>query len=87
VNRTRRLVTGCSAGLAVVSLGLFFGPTADAAPAADALPSEVTASEWACLAVGEIDVGLCIDDPVPDTSGLPTVPEILDDVLGLLEQR
>lgn len=82
MTRTRRIALATSTGLAAAAIGFFAVPTADAAPA-EPVPS-VTASEWACLAVGEVDLGLCIDNPIPDTSGLPTVPEILDDVLGLL---
>lgn len=85
MTRTRRIATGIATGLTAAAIGVFAVPTADAAPAADPLESTtVTASEWACIALGEVDVGLCIDDPIPDTSGLPTVPEILEDTLGLL---
>lgn len=83
MTRTRRITLAAgSAGLAA-AIGLLAVPTADAAPA-EPVPTTVTASEWACLALGEVDLGLCVDNPIPDTSGLPTVPEILDDVLGLL---
>ena len=79
-NRRRTALAGL--GAAALALGVAAAPSAQAAPAVDA--SSVTASEWACLAVGEIDLGLCIDNPIPDTSGLPTVPEILGNLLGSL---
>lgn len=83
MNRTRRIVLATGTGIAAAALGFVAVPTADAAPA-EPVPAAVTASEWACLALGEVDLGLCLDNPIPDTSGLPTVPEILDDVLGIL---
>lgn len=91
-NRTRRIATAVGTVLAAGAIGVFAIPTADAAPApapvtepaTDAVPAAMTASEWACFALGGVDVGLCLDNPIPDTSGLPTVPEILEDTLGLL---
>ena len=87
-SRRRRVATAIGTALTAATIGIFAIPTADAtpapAPATDAVPTTVTASEWACLALGEVDIGLCLDNPIPDTSGLPTVPEILEDTLGLL---
>ncbi len=80
MNRRHTALLGL--GAAALALGVTATPTAQAA-AVPVTPS-VTASEWACLAIGEVDLGLCLDNPLPDTSGLPTVPEILDDLLGLL---
>lgn len=80
MNRRHTALLGL--GAAAFALGMTAAPTAQAAPA-QATPS-ITASEWACLAVGELDLGLCLDNPLPDTSGLPTVPEILDDLLSSL---
>ena len=37
---------------------------------------------WACLAVDGVDFGLCLDNPLPDTSQLPTVPELLGQLGG-----
>lgn len=83
MNRTRRTALATGTGVAAATLAFIAVPTADAAPT-EPVPATVTASEWACLALGEVDLGLCLDNPIPDTSGLPTVPEILEDVLGIL---
>lgn len=80
MNRRRTALIGLSG--AALALGAAATPAAQAAPAAPAEP--VTTAEWACLAVGEIDLGLCLDNPIPDTSGLPTVPEILGNLLASL---
>lgn len=80
MNRRRTALLGL--GAAALALGLSAAPTAQAAPAQATATPSVTASEWACLAIGEIDLGLCLDNPLPDTSGLPTVPELLEDLLG-----
>ncbi len=86
MTRTRRITALWAIGAATLAMGIVATPTAQATPTPKPVPtpSTITASEWACLAVAGVDVGLCLDNPVPDTSGLPTVPEILDDVLGLL---
>ncbi len=84
MNRTRRIALATGTGIAAATIGFFAVPTADAAPA-EPIPTTVTASEWACLALGEVDLGLCLDNPIPDTSDWPTVPEILDDVLAILD--
>lgn len=83
MTRTRRIAIALGTAASAATIGVLAVPTAEAAPT-EPVPASVTASEWACLALGEVDLGLCIDNPIPDTSGLPTVPEILDDVLGLL---
>ncbi|WP_436796224.1 hypothetical protein [Actinospongicola halichondriae] len=84
MNRTRTIAATAVLG-ATLALGAVALPSAQATPEpATIAPPAVTASEWACLAVGGVDLGLCLDNPVPDTSGLPTVPEILGDVLGIL---
>ncbi len=83
MTRTRRITLAAGSAALAGAIGFLAVPTADAAPS-EPVPTTVTASEWACLALGEVDLGLCVDNPIPDTSGLPTVPEILDDVLGLL---
>lgn len=37
---------------------------------------------WACLAVDHVEVGTCIENPLPDLSGYPSVPEIVAGLLG-----
>ncbi len=77
IRRRTAAVAFSTAG--ILALGAFTLPTAQAEPV---VPEKAIAAEWACLAVGEVDLGLCLDNPIPDISALPTVPETLADLLG-----
>ena len=37
---------------------------------------------WACLAVDHVEVGTCIENPLPDLSGYDSLPEIIAGILG-----
>lgn len=38
---------------------------------------------WACVAVGYVDVGACVSNPLPDLSQYPTVPDTIHDLTGI----
>lgn len=42
-------------------------PSAAAEPAAE-LPVTPLRDEWACLALGDLDLGTCLENPLPDLS-------------------
>jgi hypothetical protein len=73
-------------GVAVLCAGL--GSThaamADTAPSSDA-PVDIRSTKdryWACLAVDHVEVGTCIENPLPDLSGYDSLPEIIARILG-----
>ncbi len=72
MNRRRLAATAALLALAAVPL----------APRADAAPAAVTADDyWLCLGL-DGSGGTCIENPLPDLSGTPTVPQILQALLG-----
>ena len=82
----RRL--GLVAATAVIAGGFGVARHATASPAepvAPAIePAAVTVDDdyWACLALDYVDVGMCLENPLPDLSQYPTVPDMLDDLLS-----
>lgn len=42
---------------------------------------------WACVALDHVHVGTCLENPLPDVSGYPTVPDTLRRVLGSVPPR
>ncbi len=80
MSRLHKLAAGIVVAVVTVLVGALALPSAEATPA----PPDVSASEWACLAVAGVDLGLCLENPVPDLGALPTVPELLGGVLSLL---
>lgn len=40
---------------------------------------------WACVAIDHVEIGACLSNPLPDLSRYPSVPEIVNGVLGSLE--
>lgn len=77
----RRLaaVAVAGAGLALAAAG-----GASAAPAETVGPASVAAGYWACVAIDGVDVGTCLENPLPDLSGVPTVPDTVNGLLGSL---
>ncbi len=85
MSRLHKLAAGIVVAVVTVLVGALALPSAEATPAPVAVaPPDVSASEWACLAVAGVDLGLCLENPVPDLGALPTVPELLGGVLSLL---
>lgn len=75
---TRRRLTAAAA----VGVALAFGlgsTTASADPAPQEVPQiSLTSAYWACLVIEELNVGTCIENPLPDASQLPSIPGLLD---------
>lgn len=42
---------------------------------------------WACLAIDHVEVGACLDNPLPDPREWPTKDEIVDSVTDSLPKR
>ena len=72
-------------GVAVLCAGV--GSThamADTARSSEA-PIDINSTKdryWACLAVDHVEVGTCIENPLPDLSGYESLPEIVAGILG-----
>lgn len=68
-------VAGAAAG------GLLVAPSADAEPVE---PVNVRASEryWACIAVDHVEVGTCLENPLPDLNDHGSLPAIVGGLLG-----
>ncbi len=81
----RRLtVLAASFVAAAAGIGLAAVPTASAEPAPTPSPITIQAAEryWACVAVDQVHVGTCLQNPLPDLSGVRTVPDIVGSLLG-----
>ena len=37
---------------------------------------------WACLAVDHVEIGACLENPLPDPSGWPHPTDIIEDQVG-----
>lgn len=75
------------AATAAATVALTGGVIAAQHAGADPEPATVERSEagdqyWACLALDHVDVGTCVSNPLPDLSGYPTVPDLLDSLIG-----
>lgn len=80
----RRVATVTLAAALVGGLGGAHVAASDSG-AGDAVEGvEVRAAKdyWACVAVDHVNVGACVENPFPDLSQYPTVPELLDQLLG-----
>lgn len=78
----RRL--GLVVAAAAVAGGFGVASHATAAPAPPAVePAAVTMSDdyWACVALDYVDVGMCLENPLPDLSEHRTVPDTVNDLL------
>ena len=77
----RRLGLVAAAAALAGGVGLADHATAELDPVE---PVDVTVSDdyWACLALDYVEVGTCIENPLPDLSGYPTVPDTLRRLLG-----
>lgn len=83
----RRLVLMAAAAAAVAGVA---APTALADTDVtnvtnDPAPVTVAQAEryWACVAVGYVNVGTCVSNPLPDLSQYPTVPDTIHDLTGI----
>lgn len=80
----RRLVLMVAA--AVVAAGVAApAAVADADATNDPAPVTLEQAEryWACVAVGYVNVGTCVSNPLPDLSQYPTVPDTIHDLTGI----
>ena len=72
---------------AVATVAGAAAPTAlaDADVTKDPAPVTVAQAEryWACVAVGYVNVGTCVSNPLPDLSQYPTVPDTIHDLTGI----
>lgn len=70
-------------GLGLAELSSVANATAGSEPIE---PVDVAVSDdyWACLALDYVEVGTCIENPLPDLSGYPTVPDMLHRLLNVL---
>ena len=72
----RRLTVAAAAAVLAGGLG--------AASHAHAADVSVDDDYWACAALDHVEVGTCVENPLPDLSGYPTVPDTLRQLLGAL---
>lgn len=79
----RRLVLVLAAVAA--TFGTFGAVTAQASPVDAEAPSVDTTSKeyWACVAIDHVEVGACLENPLPDPSGLPSVRQAVYDATGV----
>ena len=81
----RRIATMLASVLAALgATALLVAPGAEARQAGDA-PVTALASdgEWACVALGSVDLGICLDNPLPDVSQYDNAVELVLGLLGL----
>lgn len=80
----RRLVLLVAAAATVAGVA---APTALADTDVTNDPAPVTVEQaeryWACVAVGYVNVGTCVSNPLPDLSQYPTVPDTIHDLTGI----
>lgn len=83
---TRRRIAAAIATTAVLSGGLGSAHVAMADPGDESIDIRSTRDRyWACVAVDYVEIGTCIANPLPDMSAYPSVPEIVDSLLGDLQ--
>lgn len=64
--RTRRVAAVAALTSAALVGGLAVAPVADAAPEPEVTSMQMQArSTWACIAVRGVNVGFCLDNPLP----------------------
>lgn len=79
----RRLGLVAAASTLVGGFGLAEAATAQSEPV-ERTNVAVSGDYWACLALDYVEVGACLENPLPDMSGYPTVPDTLRGLLGNL---
>ncbi len=86
---TRRTSALIAAGaLALGSLGgvaavAHADDASDTPPAVQPEVAPMTSGYWACVALDHVHVGACLENPLPDPSGLPSVRQVLFDLTGI----
>lgn len=85
-SRTLRARLGLAAVAAALAGGFGVAGHADAAPVPEPrdVPTAVAVDDdyWACLALDYVEVGMCLENPLPDLSEYPTVPDIVNGLLS-----
>jgi hypothetical protein len=80
---TRRRRIAAAIAIAAVACGGLGSAHVAMADTGDA-PVDVRSTRdryWACLAVDHVEIGTCVENPLPDMSEYPSVPEMVDQVL------
>ena len=76
--RTRALAI---AGLALAALA---APSAQATTGGQSRQAVATMGDyWACLALDHVEVGTCLENPLPDPSQWPPLQQIIKDLTGI----
>ena len=79
---TRRRIAAAIATTAVLCGGLGSAHVAMADTGDEPVDIRSTRDRyWACVAVDYVEIGTCIENPLPDMSAYPSVPEMVDRVL------
>ena len=79
---TRRRLTAVAVAAALLGgLGTAHVAAADSGAEEPVDVRSMKEKYWACVAVDHVEIGACIENPFPDMSGYPSVPQLLDQLL------
>lgn len=88
-SKLRRTALATTAALLVaggsVAAGVASADTAETVEPTDVTQSlRLRASEryWACLAIDHVDIGTCVENPLPDLNDYGSVPQIVGSLTG-----